>query len=631
MLDALRRGANSWILKPLLMLLVLAFIVWGIADVFTGTRTGALANACGAEVSVDEYQRTYGLVLDNIGRRLGQRPTAEEARRRGLDRAILNDLINQTCIDQYAKSLGLSLSDKALVANIEKDTNFLGPDGKFDRQLLNGFLREIGYGERSFLELRRRAELREQLVQSMFGNVPVPQALVDSVHTWREQTRTVQYFTIDPAKLPPLGKPDEAKLKQTYEAHKQRFMAPEYRNLGVLAITRAAAKSRVAITDEELRKSYEADKAARVIPERRHVLQISFKDKAAAEAAAKSIAAGKSFAEAAKEHGASERDIDLGVVTQSQLIDPAVAKAAFALEKDKVSEPVTGRFSTVLLKVTEIEPGKTRTFEEMKEEIREKLANANVSNTLRKLLDGVDDGRAAGKSLKEIAEQIKVDYIEVPSTDRLGLKPDGTKAYEGPDPAVILRAGFAGHVGIEGEVTDLPDGGYAWVDVLNVTPTKQKPFEAVRADVEKLWGDLERQSQLDTMAKSLIERADKGEPLAKLAVEAGGKLATSKPFKRYDQEPGVPRTVQQQAFTLGLGARSIASTDDGKSRVVFRLVKIENPAPATKEQTEGIVQNLRSGLQQDQLQAFVGALRDQLGVSIDEAVLQRTTSSSDIR
>ncbi|MGE3712452.1 MAG: hypothetical protein AB7G35_22630, partial [Hyphomicrobiaceae bacterium] len=193
------------------------------------------------------------------------------------------------------------------------------------------------------------------------------------------------------------------------------------------------------------------------------------------------------------------------------------------------------------------------------------------------------------------------------------------------------RAGFAGHVGIEGEVTDLPDGGYAWVDVLNVTPTKQKPFEAVRADVEKLWGDLERQSQLDTMAKSLIERADKGEPLAKLAVEAGGKLATSKPFKRYDQEPGVPRTVQQQAFTLGLGARSIASTDDGKSRVVFRLVKIENPAPATKEQTEGIVQNLRSGLQQDQLQAFVGALRDQLGVSIDEAVLQRTTSSSDIR
>ena len=45
MLDALRRGANSWILKPLLMLLVLAFIVWGIADVFTGTRTGALANA----------------------------------------------------------------------------------------------------------------------------------------------------------------------------------------------------------------------------------------------------------------------------------------------------------------------------------------------------------------------------------------------------------------------------------------------------------------------------------------------------------------------------------------------------------------------------------------------------------
>ena len=42
MLDALRRGANSWVLKPLLLLLVLAFIVWGVADVFTGFRMGSL-------------------------------------------------------------------------------------------------------------------------------------------------------------------------------------------------------------------------------------------------------------------------------------------------------------------------------------------------------------------------------------------------------------------------------------------------------------------------------------------------------------------------------------------------------------------------------------------------------------
>ncbi len=64
MLDALRRGANSWVLKPLLLLLVLAFIVWGVADVFTGFGRGAIANACGTPVSSDEYQRTYTLVVE---------------------------------------------------------------------------------------------------------------------------------------------------------------------------------------------------------------------------------------------------------------------------------------------------------------------------------------------------------------------------------------------------------------------------------------------------------------------------------------------------------------------------------------------------------------------------------------
>ena len=70
----------------------------------------------------------------------------------------------------------------------------------------------------------------------------------------------------------------------------------------------------------------------------------------------------------------SEADIDLGMVTRSQLADSAVADAAFKLELNKVSEPVTGKLGTVvLLRVTEIEPGKTPTFDEAKADLEKKI------------------------------------------------------------------------------------------------------------------------------------------------------------------------------------------------------------------------------------------------------------------
>ncbi len=628
MLDALRRGANSWVLKPLLLLLVLAFIVWGVADVFTGTRTGSLASVGSTEISVEEYQATYSSVMNNLARRFGRRPTAEEARLRGIDVAVREDLINAAALDQQARALGLTLSQSAVAAAIEKDPSVLGPDGKFDRGGFENFLREIGYSERGYLNLRRREEIRQQLTQSLFQNMPVPAATAALMHNWREETRTVQFFTIDPAKRVKLAEPDEDQLKGTYSAQQRAFVTPEYRHLGVLVVAAADVKRELDIKEAELRSLYDGDKAGREVPERRRVLQIPFKDKTAADAAAKAIAAGKSFADAAKEAGATESDIDLGLVTRTALLDEAIAKAAFSLTRNQVSQPVAGRFTTVLLRVTEIEPGKVRTFEEMRDEIRDKLADARTNEAVRKLHDSVDDGRAAGKPLKEIAEALKAKYLDLTEVDRLGSKPDGTKGYDGTEAAQILRAAFDGKPGVEIEPIDLADGGYAWVDVLGIKPETQRPFETVKEDVKKLWQRIETSRQVSELAGQLIERAGKGETMTALATEVGAKLETSKPFKRFGGEADLPGSATQRAFALPLGGRASVETGQDEKRLVFRLVEITKPAPLTKEQADQLSQQLRGELQQDAVQAYVFALRERFGVRVNEALFRRTTGES---
>ncbi len=629
MLDALRRGANSWVLKPLLLLLILAFVVWGVADVFTGgARSGSIATVGSSEISVEEYQSTYGAVMNNLARRFGRRPTAEEARLRGIDRAVLEDLVNGATLDQQVRQLGLALSQKTVAAAIEKDPGLQGPDGKFDRPGFDNFLREVGYNERGYLNLRRREELRQQLTQSMFQDVPVSTALSNLVHQWREETRTIQFFHVDGAAHVKLAEPDEAKLKEVYDAQSRVFVTPEFRHVVVLALSAADVIKGLEVPEADIRKAYEADKASSELPEKRRILQIPYKDTAAAEVAAKAIASGKSFLDAAKDAGATDKDIDLGLITRGDMFDPAIADAAFKLEKDKVSAPVTGRFSTVLLQATEIEPARTRTFDEMRQEIRDKFASTRASETIRKLHDAVDDGRAAGRPLLEIAETVKLKAYDNTQIDRLGRKPDGTPGYDGPDQAKVLRAAFEGKPGVEIETIDLQDGGYVWIDVLGVTEEKQRPFADVKDDVKKVWQQDETTRLSAELTAKLIERAEKGETLSALAKEVGSKLETSKPLKRFGNDQGVPPAVIQRAFSIGAGARASLDTGDGAKRVVFRLVEIGKPPAPTKEQTAEIATQLRGELQQDAVQSYVLALRERYGVKINETLFKRTTGET---
>ena len=70
--------------------------------------SNAIASVGSTEISVEEYQATYGSVMNNLARRFGRRPTAEEARLRGIDRAVLDDLVNGATLDNQARSLGMS-------------------------------------------------------------------------------------------------------------------------------------------------------------------------------------------------------------------------------------------------------------------------------------------------------------------------------------------------------------------------------------------------------------------------------------------------------------------------------------------------------------------------------------------
>ena len=81
----------------------------------------------------------------------------------------------------------------------------------------------------------------------------------------------------------------------------------------------------------------------------------------------------------------------------------------------------------MLLRVNDIEPAINRTLADVKDQVRDKLAKKKAEAKLQSVLDEVEESAHAGKTLKEIADQMKLQYLEVPATDRFNKTPDGKR------------------------------------------------------------------------------------------------------------------------------------------------------------------------------------------------------------
>jgi peptidyl-prolyl cis-trans isomerase D len=623
MLEMFRRGAQGWVAKIFFGILVLSFALWGVADVFRGYGDGALAKVGKTEISTADFQTAFNEQVERVRRRYGRNTTVEQARMLQADQQALSQVIGSTAIGNHAAELKLGMSEQAVADKIKKDPTFASPDGKFNRGAFESALRQAGLSERGFMNDQRKGEVRQQLTEALQSGGFVPAATIDLLHKFREETRAASYLTLDPAKIVKLPDADDAKLKETYETSKKQFVTPEQRKLAVLILTGAEVKKRTEVTEADIKAVYDADKERFDIPEKRRLQQIAFPDKAAAEAGLKALSSGKSFLEVAKAAGAKDSDVDFGLMTKKELIDQKIAAAAFALPKDKVSAVIEGAFATALVRVVEIQAGKQRTLDDVKGEIRDKLATEKSNVEIQKLQTAVEDSRAAGKTLKETADALKMTFNEIAATDRKAKAPDGKAVLEGPDGERLVAAAFESKIGVESEAVELSNGGVAWVDVMAITPEAQRPFEDVKVDVKALWTAVESKKALSAAAAKLVERLQKGETLDTLAKELGAKVETATGLRRNATGSGLPDGAVAQAFAVANGGSASAETADGKTRVVLRVAGVNVPPPATKEQAEKLKAEVQRQMQYDVMSSYVLALQDRQGVTINQAAVAR--------
>ncbi|ODR94372.1 hypothetical protein AUC70_06745 [Methyloceanibacter stevinii] len=562
----------------LVALLVVSFAIWGIADIFTGYGQQTLIEVGDTEISPQDYQRAQQDVLRTMSQDAGRALSLQEARAAGLDQRVLERLVGGAAVDTHASHLGLSISDEALLEQIMKDPSFQDGAGNFSPLAFQSALRNIGMSEGAYLQTLREQTLRRQLLVTVGEVASSPKAVIDALNRFNEERRILKYVLVPKSAAEAPGDPTEEDLKAYYDNHKQTFTQPEYRKVGLIAVTPDTVRDELNITEADIKARTSPRRTRSVRPRHGMCSRLLLPSAEEAEKVAAKIEAGTDFVEAAKELGLSESDIDLGTVAKKDLADSVVAEEAFKLEKDEVSKPVTGKLGgVVLLRVTEITPGKIPTFEEAKANIENDLVKERASGAIFDMHDKVEDELASGATLEETAGKLKLDYVVVDQVDRTGPT-DGTQL-EAPAQKELLNGVFATDAGIENDPIDARDEGVVWYEVLGITPETLQPFDEVRSEVEKGWRGEATRNQVKTYTDKLISELNSGsKTLEGVASDLGQEVLPTSALKRDDITVNVLPPAVQQAFTLPKGGYGSAASGATKAASCSRW-KISSSRP----------------------------------------------------
>jgi len=620
--------SKSWVATLLMGGLALSFVVWGIADVFTGASTSAVGSVGGTDIAAQEYQRAYRNFLRNEGERTNSEITPDMAEKMGLGQMVLQQMLSRTALNNEAQRLGLTTSDAAVRQNVQSMAPFRGTLGQFDRPTFNRAIQNAGYGEQQFLGEVRQDMTRDQMIQAMEGNFVIPSTYAQAIFQYINEKRAADYVILSPEQAGDVAAPSDAVLEAYVKANAARYSTPEYRDAAYGAIMPADVAGSIAVTDAQIQQDYDAHKSTYVVAEKRDVQQIEFKTLAEAQEARAKIQSGTGYEEIAAQRGLKPEQISLGTLAEDELPDSERAKAIFALPLNEVSQPIKAGFGgTVLVRVTKITPGSSKTLADVKEDIRKDLTNQLAANKLVDAVNAYTDARSSGDDLAAAAKKAGMKFSRLTAVDATGLTPDGAKADVPADPE-FLPAVFKGEVGDDSDPFPTKLGAYYVVHVNGVTPPKLKPLDQVRAQALVDYTTEQRSKLLATKAQAMAAQAAKDKSLDGIAKQLKVSVQHSPALTRATNDTMFSAAMVTKLFDAPPGGVEVGPQGLSGNYLIARVSGITHPQlnPQDPVFQSGVMRFSQTVAQDFSINA-ANAARVRQGVKVNKKLVTSITGS----
>jgi peptidyl-prolyl cis-trans isomerase D len=257
---ALMRRHRRW-LFAFLWVVIIAFVILYIPPLLRGTDE---AGGGGVEmgkvgelpISQTEFQRSY-LRQRQVYERLYQGRRLDPGMLHGIESQVFDQLVAERLVSLEARRLGLSVDDDALARAVATLPEFQ-QDGKYiGSEEIRRQLDRQGISTQEFEESLRQRLLREKLEALVTDAVTVGSG--DAEREFRRRTEQVrlEYVQVDAASFRSKLTVSDDDVKARFEAHKAEYRIPERRVVSYVLVDPAALQAQVTVTDADLGTYYE--------------------------------------------------------------------------------------------------------------------------------------------------------------------------------------------------------------------------------------------------------------------------------------------------------------------------------------------------------------------------------------
>ena len=598
MLDLLRKNATGPLGIALIILLVFAFSIWGVGDIFRGYNANILAKIGNRELNAQNYLFNFNREVNRISNQLERIVTTEEAINSGLHYQILDRSLVELSANAASDEIGLIASDDAIKKRILSTNAFKNAFNQFDRNIFEQIIRQNGLTEDSFLVLERDSHVLSQLSKSVFKDINPPSALNDLLFRYQFERRNVDYIIISPDEISQEDEVDKNEIEIFYNENINLYKTEETRDFSVISLNVSTLSKLEKISDEEINIFYEDNKYNYYEPEKRSYYLIPYFSNEDAIKALENYSSNGDIEKILIDRNLNINDVDQGLITFDDGISESVSETAFNASLNQLSGPTESPFGPSLIYVNEIISEKEIKIEEIKDQIIIDIQKDKAKDKVYSLYGEIEDLRAEGKTLEEIAEEKSLSIESFKNINDVGQRIDGS-IIKNPSLEELINLIFLNDVDEDLEPYEDSEGNLNFFRIDNINYSQQIPIneamESIRLSI------LENKSieNVKTKSKEIFDRLKEyNNNLDFISDENDLAIATSGILSRTSSNEIFTSKALSEIFKTEKGSSFIVNAAIGNSIVIGKVSNIDL-LEKTEERMEAINEINKSRLEND--------------------------------
>ena len=575
MLDLLRRNASGPFGLTLIILLVLAFSVWGIGDIFRNYDVGTLARIGDREVDSQEFLFRYNREISRISNELERFVSNEEARDSGIDIQILTNLLVEKTLNSSADKMKLRPSDNSLTERLKNTNSFRNAFNQFDKNVFNQVLRQNGITEDLFFSMERDSIAQTQIYRALFENLTISKEFSNLIYRFQNEDRNVEYLVLNTnTENVNTYEINNEELLNYYNNNKDSYKSESKRDFTLISLLKSELSSLIEVEEDIIKEIYENNLGNYETPEKRTYYVIPFNSPEEVNLALNNFDENTDINNIIVSRGLSVEDVLQSSLSLEEGLNDAISNKAFEVDKNILTGPVPGPFGPTLIYVIEIESSFKKTFLEVKEKIAQDYKSEETQDKIYEIYNVIEDQRAEGLTFEEIAAENNLKLSQYSSVNNNGDNFSNSNI----DLTLrnsIIETIFESDIGLEMDPLEDQNGNVIFIRIDNVDEERFLNFDSVQNKVRSdIINKRQKRELEDKSLQYLNDINNKNNNLEQIADNLNVAILTRENLSRYSFDEVFSRSAIQEIFKTNVNKPFKANVGIGDSMIIGLVTKI---------------------------------------------------------